>query len=348
MDEAAVMAALMEYDDAELFYREYYEACASPKKLEAFLAPLTVEGLRKRRLLCPHLRESPKLYRDAPYFNSKADIKIEKHKRYIPAEKHAHECFEMFYVLKGSCRHTLHGETAVLPENTFVILAPYVGHSIAVFDDSIILNIIIRSSTFDDYLFNILRHNNKLSYFFTSNLHGRSFISSMTVTFDNDELTKLLMQMVDEQSRADEYTDKILHSMISLFFNKLSRYCDEHGCTYTSSKKLPENVLSILQYINDNYRELTLNDLADRFGYTVAHCSRLIKDMTGSNFTEILRRIRLQRAEALLATTTFSIEKISEIIGYENPVSFNKVFKKKHGVTPMQYRAIAASQAAAK
>ena len=94
----------------------------------------------------------------------------------------------------------------------------------------------------------------------------------------------------------------------------------------------------MLRYINDNYRTVSLGEVADKFGYSIEHCSRLIKAVAGQTFTGLLRDIRMRRAELLLVTTPSSIEDISATVGYENPTTFIKVFKQLHKMTPGNYR----------
>ena len=48
--------------------------------------------------------------------------------------------------------------------------------------------------------------------------------------------------------------------------------------------------------------------------------------------------LRMVNAQSLLERTTYNIKEISEIVGYENPLYFSRVFKKEIGTSPAQYR----------
>ena len=48
--------------------------------------------------------------------------------------------------------------------------------------------------------------------------------------------------------------------------------------------------------------------------------------------------LRMVNAQSLLERTTYNIKEISEIVGYENPLYFSRVFKKEMGKSPAQYR----------
>jgi len=338
-----IIDQLQRYNADELFYREYYEAKASPKRLQEFLSRQSKEDVISRKLICPELfLEDRSMLFERLFFKleNNRNIWIEKHNRYSPIFLHQHEYFEIFYVFSGSCRHWINQQESVLPQGTLSFIAPYVNHSIGVFDDSIILNILIQRTTFDDIFFNVLRSQNILSNFFLSNLYTRSKIFNLSFQIDDEELTNLLLSMLQEESVEDSLTYRILNNMMSLFFVKLVRKYGQSAVTHVSDDDLDPHKLNIVSYINDNYKTATLEQVAEHFNYSLAHCSRLIKSITGQNFTQLLRNIRMRRAETLLLTTPSSIENISFMVGYDNPATFIKLFKQEYHMTPGSFRRV--------
>lgn len=75
------------------------------------------------------------------------DILQEKYSRYIPEFEHDHAYFELIYVYKGSCTKRVDSTIHTLVEGDIFILAPRIRHSIAVFDDIIIINVQIQASS---------------------------------------------------------------------------------------------------------------------------------------------------------------------------------------------------------
>ena len=94
----------------------------------------------------------------------------------------------------------------------------------------------------------------------------------------------------------------------------------------------------ILNYIQENYKEVTLEMLADRFHLTTQYISKYIKEKSGKTFGENVKQIRLKKAKALLKSENTTVENIAISVGYENPGHFNRIFKKTYGMTPVQYR----------
>ena len=101
---------------------------------------------------------------------------------------------------------------------------------------------------------------------------------------------------------------------------------------------LQDNTDEILSLFQNNYDTLTLSELASKLHYTVPYCSRYLKKNLGCTFSQLLRHTRCQRAEELLTCSSMTIGQISDELGYENPESFIRIFKKEYQMTPAQYR----------
>jgi len=92
-------------------------------------------------------------------------------------------------------------------------------------------------------------------------------------------------------------------------------------------------------FMLENYsKEVRLKDVADLVGMTDVAFSRFIKQRTGRNFIESLNDIRLGHATRILVDTTHSVAEISLICGFNNLSNFNRIFKKKKGCTPREFR----------
>ena len=93
-----------------------------------------------------------------------------------------------------------------------------------------------------------------------------------------------------------------------------------------------------IAYINEHFRTITLAQVAKYFSVSIAHCSRLIKALTGKHFTDLVRDIHLRHAKSLLKSSNMKIYDISHSLGYENQETFIRSFKKTVGLTPGQFR----------
>ena len=86
------------------------------------------------------------------------------------------------------------------------------------------------------------------------------------------------------------------------------------------------------------YEDLKLKDIADMAGYSSSYFSRTFSDTFGASFIEILVDIRIAHAKLLLKNYNLTITDISEKIGFKSNSYFSVTFKKKTGLSPIQYR----------
>ncbi|MCR5230559.1 MAG: AraC family transcriptional regulator, partial [Solobacterium sp.] len=217
----------------------------------------------------------------------------------------------------------------------------YAKQTISVFDDSVILNIHIRRDTFGDYFFNVLRRSSILSNFFINSLYTTEAIQGILFhTGDSEEIRDTFLDLYREAKTDDKYSWRILDHLVPVLFAKLLRdYSEKVDLIGPDAKdKLRNQRVSILSYINDHFRTVTLEDIADEFHYSVPHISKLIQTEAGVSFSALVRQVRMNHATALLRNTETPISEIGYMVGYENPESFIRAFKKVYSISPSAYR----------
>lgn len=93
------------------------------------------------------------------------------------------------------------------------------------------------------------------------------------------------------------------------------------------------------QFIHNNYMQLiTLNDVAEHVELNASYLSNLFKTESGTNFSEYLLEVRMNKAMDLLKNPKIKVYEIGNMVGYEDAVSFGRAFKKKIGMSPKEYR----------
>ncbi len=98
-------------------------------------------------------------------------------------------------------------------------------------------------------------------------------------------------------------------------------------------------VLKVKQFINDHYMdEIRLAQLADIAGMSPSAFSRFFKMHTGRNLSDYIIDIRLGYAARMLVDTNMSISEISFDCGFNNLSNFNRIFKRKKGCSPSEFR----------
>ncbi len=101
----------------------------------------------------------------------------------------------------------------------------------------------------------------------------------------------------------------------------------------------PTVIQRVIKEIQEHYTEnISLSELAEKYGFSTGYVSALIKEELGLSFSEYLTCKRMQKAKDLLADTDLSIDAVAEQAGYHDYFYFTKVFKKMEGISPSKYR----------
>ena len=92
-------------------------------------------------------------------------------------------------------------------------------------------------------------------------------------------------------------------------------------------------------YMQDNYyKNLRLNDVAEKVGISAGYLSTLISRNKDRVFVDLLNEIRIERACTYLEQGTLKTYEIAYKVGFQDEKYFSKVFKKIMGMTPAEYR----------
>lgn len=91
----------------------------------------------------------------------------------------------------------------------------------------------------------------------------------------------------------------------------------------------------IRQYLS---AQLTLEDVAEVFGYHPAYFSRCFRQYAKMSFRQYLNDVRVEKAKKYLETNSLSINEIANKTGFQNSSYFSIVFRKKTGVSPCTWR----------
>ncbi len=95
----------------------------------------------------------------------------------------------------------------------------------------------------------------------------------------------------------------------------------------------------VQDYIQQHLQEpISLDTVADEFRITPSTLSRDFKSLNGVNFVDFVRESRLDRAQHLLSDTDLSVKEVADQSGYNSSSYFIQQFRRRFGLTPVQYR----------
>ncbi|XME00946.1 helix-turn-helix domain-containing protein [Lachnospiraceae bacterium C1.1] len=269
------------------------------------------------------------------------DCSFVRHLRYLPEYSHKHEFFELIYLINGSCSNIYEKNELKMTKGDICISAPNSVHTVGVFDDeTILLNIIIRKTTFERTFLRLMEEDEIMSVFFRRALYDGDEIPYLYFRMDPDEeLKEIVKKAFFEFSNTHRFRKHILNACLSEFFIKLLRK-HEHQLIVPAFKHIDnsDNVIYILRYLQEHYDTVTLKQLSAFFNYSERQIQRIIERATGMGFLENIQLQRMKKAEQLLINSRLSIDEISEKVGYLSTNNFRRIFSRMHKMTPKEYR----------
>lgn len=127
------------------------------------------------------------------------------------------------------------------------------------------------------------------------------------------------------------------YRILSIFYGVLN---DVFSKIIISSKKpLNKSIKKALDYLTVNYKEnITIKELAEISNLSESRFFTVFKNETGMTPIEYKKRIAARNAEKMLITTDYSIEEISEKLGFNSTSYFRRTFRQFTGKSPREYK----------
>lgn len=203
-------------------------------------------------------------------------------------KNHFHNFFEFLYVYKGSCKIFVDDSEIILNEKDICLLNLQARHSVEEIDlnCNIIYYIMVNPDYFKSTYFQLMYvpSNYHVFDFFLESIANHKVTNNYILFGSNKNTTiETLTNLVIEENYHDKlYKKEMLNFILSAFLVELSRRYQDY--VYTTSRKETGDytIGEIINYINSNYKTVTLKDVANHFNYNSTYLSVLIKNTLGS------------------------------------------------------------------
>jgi len=98
-------------------------------------------------------------------------------------------------------------------------------------------------------------------------------------------------------------------------------------------------ITSVKRYIDKHYaKDISLATLSNEFFIHPIYLSRLFKEKMGVNYLDYVTELRMTRAKEMMKNPTLKVYEIGQMVGYDSPSYFSKLFKSVTGMTPKEYK----------
>ena len=284
-----------------------------------------------------HIYELPKGDEDIAFHVYEVKGKVIQNREYPhkTEQPHRHAYYEICIFVNGAGTHMIDFKTFDIKSKSIHFLTPGQVHRISR-EENYHGFLVVFSREFyslgiqdEDLLMTLPFFNNNTSEPIL-NLNGEEFA----------ELHDIIEHLRKDYKRDSEIREDVLRSYLHIFLLKCryffnQKYVDINTINDPAYLKLNK----FRKLVEQNFREIHLvKEYADLLHESPAHLNKVVKSITGENASEfIIKRIVLE-AKRLLIYTDLSNKEISFKMNYDDPSYFSRLFRKKVGASPSEFR----------
>ncbi|HOJ10235.1 MAG TPA: AraC family transcriptional regulator [Clostridiales bacterium] len=151
-------------------------------------------------------------------------------------------------------------------------------------------------------------------------------------------MANIIEEFINKNSAYGYYLASHMYKLLGIIYRN-TQFVDSRAEEYMKQKLLLEKISPAIDYIFKNYNNsISINDVSSLTGMCNQHFCKCFKKATKYTFTQYLNDVRVLYAQELLLTTNMNITEIAFSCGFSSVSYFNRVFKKKSGISPLEFR----------
>ncbi len=276
------------------------------------------------------------------YFFTQRHLIIRKHNRFAAYPVHSHQFFEINYMLRGCATEYVNGKCIKLSQGDVLLLDIGTKHSLAALDaDDLLINVLFDDALLSvDFIDQINASESALQDFLANRRTKRNAPPQYCLFANTDTQAngaiKTLNALIDEYYLQPEFCDIVMQAELAILLAQLLRDYQRPLITQGTGQILASKIMAD---IKQNYRKLSLDDLAEKYSYNRTYLSNLFRKEVGRPFSEVLTEERLLNARRLIQTSTKPIGEICHEVGMSNKSFFYHKYAQQFGHSPREDRA---------
>lgn len=177
--------------------------------------------------------------------------------------------------------------------------------------------------------------------FFSYDTHEALHLSDKEKTI----VLNIFKNIEDElQSSIDDYSQDVMVSQIELLLNYSNRFYKRQ---FITRKAVNNDLLAKAEQLLSSYfnEKTTLTDglptvqyIADQLNVSPRYLSDMLRSLIGQNAQQYIHQKLIEKAKEILSISSLSVAEVAYQLGFEHPQSFNKLFKRKTNLSPLEFR----------
>lgn len=258
---------------------------------------------------------------------------LNQHTRYSIVPLHVHDYIEINYVISGQVTEWIEGEEYTLKSGDMAFINTNTAHTLLkTTEKDIIINILIKKEYFTSSFLNYIPKSGELSKFIAQCLSIENNQPSFLIIRKALSLKPLLLDILKEQLEHQPGYRRIMELNLQVFFIRITR---EHEYSLYGKANLAD---SIEDYIERNFRTVTLKNAAEHFSFHPNYFSKIVHQKTGKTFKQLVQDKQFEFAKNYLINTSWSISQIINEVGISNHSFFYQRFNELYHMSPKEFR----------
>lgn len=262
---------------------------------------------------------------------------MKRYKEGFPYPPHIHPEFELNYLENAAGAIRIVGDSVEEVGDLDLLLVAggtkhaYSNHKCK-FEGTIEITIQFHRSLFDSVINK--RHFKTIKNMFENAAHGLIFSRQMI-----DRIRPELKMLSNDVPDSFRNFLRLIEILKILSLDAAARRLNTSNNISDFRDRDNDRLETIMLYLHENYqRPVTLTDVANLINTSESSLTRFLKKWTGKTFIDYLNDIRVSEAVSRLIDTSDTVSEICYKSGFNNLSNFNRIFRKKKGLTPSEYR----------
>ena len=247
------------------------------------------------------------------------------------------EFIALRYVYSGSWHIFTPHQEIVLSEGDLIMLSPGFIFSQQLEENDHVFTMMFDKAYIRDFILKGITSSNSISELLLNYATDRE-ISQKYILFhtrENIRVKQAMEEILCEKIDPSLYSEEMMASLLKILLIQLL-YCP-YDYANDSIRNI-QKVAGILNYVNLHYRDVSLHNLAEEFGYNEKYISRLFQKSTGISFKDYVFQRKCENICFQLNNTDLPIDEIIHQEGITNETYFFHRFRSIYGCSPSEYR----------
>lgn len=256
---------------------------------------------------------------------------------------HYHNFHELNVIIRGSGKHFIGEKVFDISKGSIFIIPPFIDHGYS-FDsnDFVVFHILFKNKFFDKYE-QVLDYIPGYNIFFDIEpyLRMKTSVNELLLHLDDEKFAELspFFSLLDEYEKAED-ASRQKKEILALYI--IASVCE--NVDYKSNRLYNGNdellyIMKSTEYLQNNYdKKITTDELCEQANMSRSTFLRNFKKYYGVTPSEYLTDYRIKQAKTMLADTEKSIAVIGHDCGFFDSSHFIRIFRKKLGISPMNFR----------